>query len=124
MRQYRNVQLLGELFNEVLQKVVVYIALVQSTFSQAVFSSLLISIYNTAQYSWFEIGVVGMLQLNTSVVIAAKTGGLGQVYNTSTEMKLSCIRQTAADASYLKSKSSFKRKFLDSCPTVRVGFAW
>lgn len=120
--QYRNVQLLGKLFNEVLQRVVVTILIVQTLLGQAIFSALLISLHNTPTANLFEMGVIGLMQMNTFAAIVILIGGLGQVYVTSADVNWACVKHTANNKISSRYKRNADMKFLRSCSDVRVCF--
>lgn len=120
--QYRTVQLLGKLFNEILQRVFVSVILVYCVLRQAICSALVIVAYKMPQVNLVEVGVVGLMQLDTATALVVLIGGLSQVYATSSEVIYGCRKYSAAGSSFSKAKYRSEIKFLKSCSHVMVAF--
>lgn len=119
--QYRTLQYLGILQNEIVQKVILTSALAVSTFTQACCSALFVFIYNSPDH-WLELAMIVLILANSVPVSIILMGGLARVSTTSKKTLQVVRKETVTMFSGNRSRIKAENRFLRSCSCIKVRF--
>lgn len=118
--QYRTLQCLGILFNEILQKVIVTAVVVCTIVFQAFCSAILIS-PRDSQKGWIEMGFMILMIVNSVAVLLLLMGGLAGVYVMSNDVLEIAMRHTLVPVKNCRRSRKIDVRFLRSCQCIKVG---
>lgn len=119
--QYRTLQYLGILVNEILKTSIVTAMMICSIFTQA-FSCVLLILMFDSHKTWIEFLMATVILGDSVPILVILVGGLARVWVISSQVLKNVRRHTLIRSTKCITSGKPKLKFLNSCSCIRVGF--